>query len=312
MSHGIRIGVVGAGATGGYLAARLADKGIPVTLLARGSSLDAIRRDGIRIEGSDGKIICARPAHVVAAGEPIERPVDVAFFCVKSYDTDNAAAAAEPLIGGRGRVLCTQNGVENETVLIRHFGPTRVMAGVLYIGAERIAPNVIRCSADPRIVFGPTHETNAPLAQSLKAVFDELRIECRIDEDILESKWQKFLFNCGLNPLTALTRKKLAAILASTQGRRLFEALVDEAISVAKAYGAPLNGAARDNVMTVASRMDISSSMAEDLAHGRQIELEAFSGLVCRLGRDHAIPTPVTNIVYDLLATVESSVRATS
>lgn len=291
MSDQLRIGVVGAGATGGYLAARLAGSGVAVTLLARGRSLEAIRREGIRVEGPDGKALCARPAQVVAAGDKID-PVDVAFFCVKSYDTEEAAAVTGPLLGSSGRVLCTQNGIENETVLIRRFGPERVMAGVFYIGAERIGPNVIRCSTPPRLVFGSTHESNRALTRPLKTIFDGLGIECTIEEDILVAKWQKFLFNCGLNPLSALTRKKLGALLASLQGRELFEALVDEAIAVAKAHDAPLPADVRNRVMEVAGRMDISSSMAEDLAGGRPIELEAFSGLVCRLGRLHGIPVP--------------------
>jgi 2-dehydropantoate 2-reductase len=311
MSDQLRIGVVGAGATGGYLAARLADSGVAVTLLARGRSLEAIRREGIRIEGPDGKALCARPAQVVAAGDKID-PVDVALFCVKSYDTEDAAAVTGPLLGSGGRVLCTQNGIENETVLIRRFGPERVMPGVFYIGAERIGPNVIRCSAPPRLVFGPAHESNRALARSVKTIFDGLGIQCTIEEDILVAKWQKFLFNCGLNPLTALTRKKLGALLASLKGRELFEALVDEAIAVAKAHGAPLPADVRNRVMEVAGRMDISSSMAEDLAGGRPIELEAFSGLVCRLGRLHGISVPVTHVIYDLLASIDPAASKAS
>lgn len=168
MSDMLKMGVIGAGATGGYLAGRLAAGGIPVTLLARGRSLETIRSEGIRIEEPDGRSLRAYPAQVVAAGHVVD-PVDVALFCVKSYDTEDASAVTGPLIGESGRVLCTQNGIENETVLVRRFGTERVMSGVFYIGAERVGPNIIRCTAPPRLVFGPVHESNQGLVRSLNA-----------------------------------------------------------------------------------------------------------------------------------------------
>ncbi len=309
MSDEFRIGVVGAGATGAYLAGRLAYAGIPVTLFARGRSLEAIQKNGIRIDGPDSYSVVATPDYVVSAEDEIE-PVDLTLFCVKSFNTEEVAATIEPLVGNEGYILCIQNGVENEHVLAEYFGSERILAGTLYIGAERTAPGAITCSFPPRIIFGPyAQHQEAPLDR-VKAVFDKADIECTIDPDILTAKWQKFLFNCGLNPLTALTRERLGPLLETEEGLSLFESLINEAIAVGKASGAPLRNDAHDRVMETARQMNISSSMAEDLDQGRPIELDAFNGYIRQLGQQTGIPTPTTDVIYRLLSVVNPGRKA--
>jgi 2-dehydropantoate 2-reductase len=299
----LRIGVVGAGATGGYLAAALSGAGYPVTLLARGRSAEVIERDGITVRGPDGTAT-SRVASVVRAGDPVD-PVDVALLCVKSYDTGGVIGALAPMIGDRGRVLCLQNGVANEDLLAAAFGADRVLSGVLYIGAQRLGPGVIERSTDARIRFGPYRGRDTePLWRPLRDALVAAGADCVIDEDILSSKWQKFLFNCALNPLTAITRQRLGAIRRSPSGAELFDALLDEAIDAARASGAPLASDAREQVQSTADRMDISSSMAEDLAAGRRMEREAFTGHVLRLAAEHGTEAPTTRVVDAILQTV--------
>ena len=292
--------VVGAGATGALLAGRLAEVDVPVTLIARGESLSAVRQDGIRLIGPDGKSRHAHPAVVAAEREPVD-PVDVAIFSVKTYDTTEAARALAPLVRDTGYVLCLQNGVENEEILARHVGESRVLPGVLYVGAERLAPGVVSYSIEPRIVFGRAAASDDAPIDGIRDALTAAGIEVEVDPDILAAKWQKFVFSCGLNPLTAVTGQKLGPLFASEDGRKLFTSLVDEALGAAAAAGAPVDERTRENVMDIGRRMDISSSMAEDLAAGRPLELEAFCGYVLRLGSRHGVATPVTDVFYRLL-----------
>ena len=308
-SKGLRLGVAGAGATGGYLAAAAAHAGIDVTLLARGRTAEAITRDGITVRGPGERVIQARPTRVVQAGEDVE-PVDITLFCVKSYDTEQAAKDVANLVGDTGLILCLQNGVANEDVLASLYSSERIMSGVLYIGAERTEPAVIECSTDARVTFGPYQGLATRSAwPSLQTALSAAGIQCTVDEQIRAAKWQKFLFNCGLNPLTALTRRRLGGIRANPAGRHLFETLIDEAMSAALASGAPLAPDAREQVMATADRMDISSSMAEDLTAGRPMELEAFTGHVLRLGQEHGISAPETAVVHSLLQVLDEGTR---
>lgn len=303
-----RFGVVGAGATGALIAASLADAGYAVTLIARGASLDHIRKNGIRITRPDGSEMVAHP-DVAAAGERVE-PVDVAIFSVKSYDTADAARALGPLVRDTGHVLCLQNGVENEQVLSQFVGEGRVIPGVLYVGAERTGPGAVACSTQPRVVFGRGKaEESAPI-EGIEAALKDAGVTVELSDDILAAKWQKFIFNCGLNPLTATTGLKLGQILANEEGLDLFDRLIGEAIEAAEAESAPVGPETREKVMETARRMNISSSMAEDLAAGRPLELEAFCGYVRRLGGSHGVPTPVTGLFYRLLKLADTQRRA--
>ena len=303
----LRVGVAGAGATGGYLATALAGGHVEVTVLARGETATTVAREGLTVEGPDGSLLASRP-RVVTATSPVD-PVDVVLFCVKTYDTEQAADDVAGLLGGDGVVVCLQNGIANEDALAARYGAERVYAGVLYVGAERVAADRIRRHTPARVVLGP-YEHGArelhPSVAALVTALHEADVAVTVDADVLAAKWQKFLFNCGLNPLTALTGRRLGAIRATERGRALFTTLVDEAARVAQASGVTLAPDVRDRVTAVADRMDISSSMAEDRAAGRRLELDAFSGHVLRLARRHGIDTPVTATVHALLEVVDA------
>lgn len=307
--NGLRIGVVGVGATGGYLAAALANAGLDVTVLARGRSAEAIRNEGIQVQGPDGEIMTGRPSVVVTAADEV-RPVDVTLVCVKSYDTQAVATDIARLVGDQGLILCLQNGVANEETLAGVYGSGRVLSGVLYIGAERVAPGVIERSTDARITFGPYEGIEVlDTCKAIQTALQSAGVECSIDERIRSAKWQKYLFNCALNPLTALTRQRLGRIRSTQPGQRLFGALLTEAHAAASAAGAPLSADAREEVVKVADRMNISSSMAEDLAAGRPMELDAFSGHVLRLSEENGTDASVTRVVHELLAVLDEHRR---
>lgn len=324
-----RVGIVGAGATGAYLAARFARAGIGVTLAARGTSARQISREGITIVDGDGRWratptdvidtsgpsmagsgagVAGRGAGVAGRGAS-EEPLDVVLVCVKTYDTDVVLPVIERLREPGTAVLSLQNGVRSDDALASHFGPEKVLSGVLYIGAHRHGPGKIECTSPPRIFVGPYAAGAGDAGRSLERgaagrfvnLCHEAGIEAVSDEAILTAKWQKFLFNCGLNPLTALTGKRLGTILADAATRQIFVDLVSEAAAAGRAAGAPLAEDAHAQAMTTAERMDISSSMAEDLAAGRALELDAFSGHVLELAQRYGCEAPVTRSIDGLL-----------
>jgi 2-dehydropantoate 2-reductase len=301
--------LVGAGATGGYLAARLAKAGVPVTLVARGASLAQIQSHGIVLEHPDGERETIRPARVSSA-EDVEQKSDLVLFCVKSYDTAVAAEFVAPLVADDGHVLCLQNGVKNEQILAAALGQSKLLSGVLYIGAERLSPGVIRCSAPPRLIVGPYSGAELGASTEVQELFSGAGLKCTVEPDVSSSKWQKFLFNCGLNPLTAITKKRLGELLSRPATADLFNMLVDEAAAVALSAGAPLHADHRERVNQTAMRMDISSSMAEDLAAGRKTELDAFTGYVIELGLANGVPTPVTRAAHGMLVALDSAEAA--
>ncbi|MEU7835730.1 MULTISPECIES: ketopantoate reductase family protein [unclassified Nonomuraea] len=301
----MRVGVIGSGATGGYLAAKLAHAGISVTLVARGESYARIEHEGIVVNDPDGTRIVARPEQLIKPGGVATPAVDLVLFCVKSYDTNEAAAALTAVAGDHARVLCLQNGVRNEEVLADLIGPARLLSGVLYIGARRTAPGVIDCTSPPRIHLGDYVGQPSPDLDSILDVFRSANLDIAADDRIRAQKWQKFLFNCALNPLTALIQRPLGDILARPSGRHLYGSLLEEAIAVGRAHGAPIPSDAGDKVWEQGNRMNILSSMAEDVAAGRPLEIDAFTGYVHELGDRHGVETPVSGVVLDMLKTLD-------
>ncbi len=296
--------IVGAGATGGYLAALLTEAGVPVTLVARGESLHRIRDLGLDVTKPDGSTSRTRPYRILAVDD-VDEPADLVLFCVKTYDTESLTAALPRLLGAQGQLVCLQNGVRTEGVLAGVAGPDRLVSAVLYVGARRTSPGAVVCTVPPRLILGPYRSEqpggSTEAARRLKGLLDQAGIECSVEQTAASAKWQKFLFNCGLNPLTAVTGTTMGRLLAESGTAAVFDGLVDEAAAVADAAGAPLFPDHRARVDEVAHRMDISSSMAEDLQAGRPVEVDAFSGYVVELGRKHGVPTPTTDVVHAIL-----------
>src|SRR2546427_7061569 len=124
------IAVVGAGAVGGYFGARLAAAGQSVAFIARGSHLEAMRKDGLKVKSVQGdlkiqSLFTSDPEDVGA--------VDLILFCVKSYDTEEAAARLAPLMGEKTVVLSFQNGVDNPDKIAALLSQARTLAGGRFI-----------------------------------------------------------------------------------------------------------------------------------------------------------------------------------
>ena len=147
-----RIAIYGAGGVGGYFGARLAQAGAEVHFLARGAHLQVLREHGLRVRSVNGDF----QVQVQATDDPADiGPCDVVLFCVKTFDTDAAAARLGPLLGDGTAVVSLQNGVENEEKLARAVGDDHVMGGAAFIFAEIAGPGVIRhTGGSASITFG--------------------------------------------------------------------------------------------------------------------------------------------------------------
>jgi len=142
----MKIAVYGAGGVGGYFGGLLAVAGAEVHLIARGAHLAALRDNGLSVHSVGGDSVVRLPA----TSDPADiGPCDYVLFCVKSFDTDTAAAQLEPLVGEDTAVLSLQNGVENEDRLAGVIGYEHVMGGLTFIFLTIEAPGVIAHAGGP-------------------------------------------------------------------------------------------------------------------------------------------------------------------
>ncbi len=189
----MRIAVMAAGAVGGYFGARLAAAGAEVHFIARGAHLEALRRDGLRIESPLGDLHLAEiRAHSDAAAIG---PVDVVLFAVKLWDSEASAVACRPLIGPETAVIALQNGIGGAARIAPVIGAGHAVDGAAYIASVLAEPGLIRHGSQfARLVFGETDGSESLRLAAFQAACGAAGIETTLSSDIERDQWEKFVF----------------------------------------------------------------------------------------------------------------------
>lgn len=298
----MRVVVVGAGAIGVNLAASIAAGGGDVTLVARGASLDAIRRDGVRVEG-------ARSIHVpriaVTDAPASIGPVDAVIVTAKLYDLESAARACVPLLGEGTLVVGVQNGVTGVDMLARVVGPAHAVAGTIFLSAALAAAGVSRQKTGiGRFVFGEADGGASPRCTALAAALRAGGIEAIVAPDIRTVLWNKFFMLGGTAAVCGLARQPVGVVRDDPRLRALLLQAMREIIAVGTASGVPFAPDAIDQAMVFTNDADPGAkvSLLEDLEAGRRLEIEWLSGHVTRAGRRLGVPTPLHDVAYACLA----------
>jgi len=298
----VKIAIFGAGALGGYFGGRLLQAGNDVSFIARGAHLEALRRDGLKIESALGD---ADLSPVRASAMPAEfGPVDVVLFMVKLYDTDSAARALEPLLGADTMVVSFQNGIDGWEHIGQVIGKERVVGGIAYIFADVRAPGVIRHSGSlARLVFGEFDHRLSERAIALEKALKNAGIETELVDNIDVRIWEKFVMLSALSGVTALTRLSIGQVLSDTSCAELFQEALQETarVGLKKCPGLSADIAERQFDFAKSLPHGMRASMLDDLDRGRRLELAYLSGAVVRLGTALGVETPVHATVYRAL-----------
>jgi 2-dehydropantoate 2-reductase len=181
----MRIAVYGAGGVGGYFGGRLARAGAEVHFIARGAHLRAVHEHGLRVRSVKGDFEVQAPA----TNDPADvGPCDFVLFCVKTFDTEAAAARLGPLVGEDTAVVSLQNGVENEDKLARAVGDGHVMGGAAFIFAQIAGPGVIVHTGGPAsITFGELDGHTSERARRLLDCCEQAGVAAELSASIKDS-----------------------------------------------------------------------------------------------------------------------------
>ncbi|RVC73323.1 2-dehydropantoate 2-reductase [Mesorhizobium sp. M4A.F.Ca.ET.022.05.2.1] len=292
--------MMGAGGIGGYVGARLAEVGGEVSFIARGAHLQAMRQSGLRIQSDLGNILLS---NVSASDAPADiGPVDLVIFAVKLYDSEKAAAAFGPLIGGNTRVVTLQNGIDSVGILRRHIPGDRVIGGATYLSAFIKQPGEVVHAGGLRDILVGGHRD--PVIKELQALCDRaIGLELKPVADIDNVLWEKFVTLAAFSGGTSLMRSGIGPILDDPEARIFIEQLRDEGMAIAAAAGHPLAQGFELRVTTRWSAFPphVKSSMANDLERGKPIEVAWLSGRMHQLGIEFGIATPGHTAVFRAL-----------
>jgi 2-dehydropantoate 2-reductase len=297
----MRIAVYGAGGVGGYFGGRLAQAGAEVHFIARGAHLQALREHGLTVRSVKGDF----QVQASASDDPgkVGR-CDFVLFCVKTFDTDTAAARLEPLVGAGTAVVSLQNGVENEEKLASAVGEDHVMGGAAFIFAEIAEPGVIVHRGGPAsITFGELDGYTSQRAKRLLACCEQAGFGAELSASIKTVLWAKLAFICAQAGMTAAVRLPIGEIRTVPAAWATFSRLVAEVCAVAEADGHPVPQAAQERALALAQAVEPGSfsSLHDDLVAGRRMELEALHGFVVRRAARHGLAVPTSEAVYAIL-----------
>jgi 2-dehydropantoate 2-reductase len=311
----MNITVIGAGAIGGLLAAKLAVAGERVSVVARGEHLKAIRERGLVLkEGAKETVVSVEAADRIAeAGRP-----DLVVLAVKAHQLAPIAADVASILSPATMVLTAQNGlpwwyffkhggphegvrlesVDPGGVIADHLPTDAIIAGIVYQAAEIESPGVIRHIEGNRFPVAEIDGERSERVAALSRMLFNAGFKSPALTDVRAEIWMKLWGNLAFNPISALARANLDDICRFPPTRALAVAMMREGQAVGEAFGIRFRIPVEQRIAGAEGIGAHKTSMLQDVEHGRAIEIEALLGSVIELARLADIATPHLDAVY--------------
>jgi 2-dehydropantoate 2-reductase len=313
----MKIAIVGAGAIGGFFAARLAEAGYDVSLLARGNALEAIRSNGLRLE-SEGRSISVRPRASDSAAELGVH--DLVLLCVKAPALPSAVQTVAPLFGPDTAVVPALNGmpwwffldakgalagyrlrsVDPNGSLEKDVPVSRVVGCVVYPACTSIEPGHVKHTGGNRILLGEPRGEASVRARALAEVFCKSGLAGEATDDIRKEVWAKLLGNLCFNPVSLLTGSSTDRLIDDPLIHSLFVSMMEEAIALGRKLGIDAGIEPRQRIANTRKLGYVKTSMLQDAEALRPVEIEGILGAVVEAAHAAQRPVPLLDAVYAL------------
>ncbi|MHC1560933.1 2-dehydropantoate 2-reductase [Actinomycetospora sp. C-140] len=296
----MKVAILGAGAIGAYVGACLSRAGADVHLVARGANLEALRRDGVRVQSARGDFV----AHPPATDDPAEiGPVDHVVLGLKANAYAAAGPMVRPLLHATTSVVAAQNGipwwyfhglggpydgrrieaVDRDGAVSAALPPERAIGCVVYAATELAAPGVVRHVEGTRFSVGePDGSASARCAEFAEAM-QAGGLRCPVEPDIRDDIWVKLMGNISFNPISALTRATMAGICRHDGARELVRSMMEETLVVARRLGADPSVSVERRLAGAERVGEHKTSTLQDLERGRSLELDVLLHAVVEL-----------------------------
>jgi 2-dehydropantoate 2-reductase len=312
----MKICIVGAGAIGGLLGAKLAQAGAAVTLIARGPQLAAIRDHGLKLIAEDGGEIVVHPRATDRIAEAGVQ--DLVILGMKAHQVAAVVSNLPDMYHDETMVLTAQNGipwwyfmkhggphegqrlesVDPGGIVADHLPVTRVVGSVVYPAAEITAPGVIRHIEGNRFSVGEIDNSDTPRIRQVSETLRRAGFKAPVLSDIRSEIWTKLWGNLSFNPLSALTHATLADICQFPLTRSLAVNMMTEAQTVAEHLGIRFKVSLDKRIAGAEAVGKHKTSMLQDVEAGRPLEITALIGSVVELGRITGIATPHIDAIH--------------
>ncbi|MDB5986420.1 MAG: apbA [Nevskia sp.] len=315
----MKIAIIGAGAIGGYVGAKLALAGEDVTFMVRGANLAAIRQNGMKLILHDGTTLVAGDVKATndyaAAG-----PQDLVILAMKAHQVVTVANDVPKLFGPDTMVVTMQNGipywyfhkhggalagshvesVDPTGVISEKIPAERVIGCVVYPASELLKPGVVQHIEGDRFPVGELDGSNSARVKRVADCFTKAGFKSPVLDDIRAEIWLKLWGNLTFNPISALARATLVDICQYPLTRALAAAMMTEAQSIANKLGITFRVSLEKRIAGAEKVGKHKTSMLQDIEAQRDPEIDALVGSVAELGRLTKTPTPHIDTVFAL------------
>lgn len=308
----MKIAILGTGGVGGYFGGLLAKAGNDVTFFARGTHLQAMLQNGLKVKSVLGDFDVPK----VKATDDIHKigKCDLVIIAVKAWQVSDMAAILHPLMGAETLVLPLQNGVMAVDDLKQHIAEKNLLNGLCKIFSKIEAPGVIHhFGINPSLLFGELNNTKTDRVLRLKAVFDAAGINAGIPIDIWAESWKKFIPIC-VGGLLAISKTNYGELREIKETRQLMIDLLEEVYGLSQKIGIQIEpGFVEASVALIDTYpYETTTSLARDVVEGKPSELEYQNGSVVRLGEKYGFHTPLNRFIYSCLLPMEHKAQKRS
>jgi len=298
--------IIGAGAMGSLFGGFLTLSGEEVWLVdVWKEHIDAIRSKGLAIEekGITRNIPVNATSDVRSVGE-----ADLILYFVKTYHTEKAVKDSLALQADDTLFLTLQNGLGNEEIICKQVDRKKVILGVTGQGATLLGPGSICHAGWGKTSVGELDGKITDRVNRVAQMFRKAEVETDVSFRIHDLVWEKLLVNVGINALAALLELKNGQLLDHPETLRLMEALVNEAVEIARKKGIRIEGNPIDRVKAVVeATRENRCSMGQDLDYKRKTEIDAINGAVVKEAKRLGISVPYNQMITDLIKVIEKT-----
>ncbi|CAN7589391.1 2-dehydropantoate 2-reductase [Variovorax paradoxus] len=316
----MKIAVIGAGAIGGLVGAKLALAGEDVTFIVRGKNLDAIATNGFKLIGADGTEQVARNVEATDRYEQAG-PQDIVILAMKAHQVEAVASDVPRLFGPETVVVTMQNGipfwyfhnhggalagtpvrsVDPSGLVAAKIPAERVIGCVVYPASELTAPGVVKHIEGDRFPVGELDGSSSERVNRVSACLGVAGFKAPVLDNIRAEIWLKLWGNLTFNPISSLSHSTLVDICQYPPSRELAAAMMREAQAVAHKLGIEFRVTLDKRIAGAEKVGKHKTSMLQDVEAGRAPEIDALVGAVVELARLTDTPTPHIDTVYSLV-----------
>lgn len=299
-----RVSLIGLGGIGGTYASKLQDMDSDcLRVIVNQERYERYTAKGFVVNGKGYQFNYVHPEEVV-------EPADLIIVSVKFHQLEQAVKDIKNHVGPNTIILSLLNGISSEQVIGEAYGIEKLLYGmVLAIDAERQESTVTYAST-ARVYFGEQSNLSySDKVLAVKELFDRASINYIIPDNMLYTLWWKFMFNVGINQTSAVLRATYKVYQEVKEAEAFFRAAMQEVLDLSWKVGINLKTEDMEEFVRLVKRQspDSKTSMLQDVLAKRKTEVEMLAGTVCELGKQYGVPTPVNELLFQIIRTIEQT-----